>query len=225
MNIPRFLAKFGPWLVALAPAWFVYDTLTVTYEVPMWIAVPIAAGIELTGITSYHTFTRLYAWNRQKRKVDPDAPTWIAVLSIIGYVIVGIALTALIKGNWTLGLFFLLAAVGYITIALNISQDEREREIGQAKAAAKLERHERHGEHSADNPEIKRTILEYSPEFDEHLRLIREYSQGSPFSHTNVQEWTQIQRTSAYKLIGYGKQIGVIHQLKRGLYIYRNGTN
>ena len=72
MNLPATLARLGPWLVALAPAWFVYDSLVTKLGVPNYVAIPIAAGVELTGVAAFDTWLWLLAWNRKKRKSTPQ---------------------------------------------------------------------------------------------------------------------------------------------------------
>ena len=74
MMLSTVISRLGPWLVALGPAYFIFEALTSRLTVPWFIAGPIAAGVELTGIGAFHTTLQAFSWNRNKRKRDPLAP-------------------------------------------------------------------------------------------------------------------------------------------------------
>lgn len=231
MNFPSTFARAGPWLVAFAPAWFVYDSLTTTLSVPVPVAVPIAAGVELTGVAAFDTWLALLSWNRKKRKIDPAAPVKLALLPVGVYLIAGIILTAVLKQNVILALFFVLAAAGYGTIAIQADQSRREAEVKAKKAEAKAERQQHKAERSGERSANKSRPFEYSPEFNELLDIVHEHSQlaieqsgTSNFGQADVQEWTGKKRTTAYAVLSYGEQTGVIQRVGRGKYVWRNGN-
>lgn len=231
MNLPSTLARAGPWLVAFAPAWFVYDSLTTTFSVPIPVAIPIAAGVELTGVAAFDTWLALLAWNRKKRKIDPEAPVKLALLPVGVYLIAGIILTAWLKQNPVLALFFVLAAAGYGTIAIQADQNRREDQVKVQKAEAKAERKQRRVERPPERPTNKTQVFERSAEFDGLLAIVVERSQlaveqsgKSDFGQANVQEWTGRKRTTAYAVLSYGEQTGVIQRVGRGRYVCLNGA-
>jgi signal transduction histidine kinase len=234
MNLPATLARAGPWLVAFAPAWFVYDSLITTFNVPMFVAIPIAAGVELTGVAAFDTWLWLLAWNRKKRKIDPTAPDKLALLPVAVYLVSGIILTAVLKQNAVLALFFVLAAAGYGTIAIQADQSRREAEVKASKAEARAERKERKAERSRERPTNNGRPpkpYEHSPEFDgllaivaERSRLAAEQSGTSDFGQADVQRWTGKKRTTAYQILKYGQNAGVIEQVGRGKFVCLNGA-
>jgi len=225
MNFSSTAARAGPWLVALAPAWFVYDSLTTTLNVPMPVAIPIAAGVELTGVAAFDTWLALLAWNRKKRKIDPDAPVKLALLPVGVYLVAGIILTAVLKQDPVLALFFVLAAAGYATIAIQADQSRRETEVKQTKSEARKRRAERPPERPTNN-EHPPQPFERSPELDELIQIVTdefERSEMSNFGQANVQEWTGRKRTTAYQVLNYGQEAGAIEQVGRNKYICPNG--
>ncbi len=228
MNLPSTAARAGPWLVALAPAWFVYDSLTNKLSVPLPIAIPIAAGVELTGVAAFDTWLALLAWNRKRRKIDPIAPVKLALLPVGVYLVAGIILTAVLKQDPVLALFFVLAAAGYGTIAIQADQSRREAEVRQAKAEARQERRrraERPPERPTDNGHPPQPF-EHSPEFDGLVQIVTdkfERSEMSSFGQADVQAWTGRKRTTAYQVLDYGVQSGVVQRVGRGKYVCLNG--
>ena len=227
MNLPAAIARLGPWLVALAPAWFVYDSLVTQLDVPGYIAMPIAAGVELTGVASFGTALHLQAWNRDKRKTDPTAPVLLALLPVGVYLVSGVVLNAVLKQNPVLALFFVLAAAGYGTIAIQTDQSRRETEAKQAKIERRKNRQaalER--SLNKERPPDKERPNKRSPEFDELLATVRElskYSDVSEFNQADVQEWIGKKRTTAYAVLRYGEKMGVIQRVGRGKFISVDG--
>ena len=229
MNLPATLTRAGPWLVALAPAWFIYDSLTSQLNVPLPVAIPIAAGVELTGVAAVDTWLALLAWNRKKRKIDPNAPARLALLPIGVYLIAGISLTAVLKQDPILALFFILAAAGYGTIAIQADQNRREAEVRQTKSEAQKERRQRRAERPPERPadnERPPQPLEHSPEFDGLVQIITdgfEHSEMSSFGQADVQTWIGRKRTTAYQVLNYGQEAGIIEQIGRNKYVCLNG--
>jgi hypothetical protein len=260
------IARAGPWLVSFGPAYFVFDSMVNKLNAPWWIAVPTAIGIELTGVAAFDMALDAFVWNRSKRDKDPTAPLKLALIPMVVYLVSGVILTAVLKNNWMLGLFFALAAAGYATIALQFDQSQRtvqveqdknddsrrrafwkvvkerglNREVGEAAllqaegdpvvALALLPESSEQPEagfgrsrgHSADN----HRPYEYSPEFDELLQKVIErfeHSDGDPFGWETVQDWTGRKRTTAYAVLNYGQQSGVVQQVGRGKYVCANG--
>lgn len=229
MNLSTFIARIGPWLVSLAPAWLIYDSLTTSLHIPNYIAALVAAGVELTGIAAFDTYLWLRAWNKNKRASDPLSPAQLSLIPVVVYLTVGVILTAVLKSKPVLALFFLLAGAGYSIIALQSDQTRREAEVKAGKAEAKAERQQRKAKRPPErstNNERPPQPLERSPEFDELIRTVAEQferSAMSSFGQANVQEWTGQKRTTAYKLLGYGQNTGVIEQVGRGKFICVNG--
>jgi len=224
MNLPAAIARLGPWLVALAPAWFVYDSLVTQLDVPGYIAMPIAAGVELTGVAGFDTVLHLQAWNAAKRKTDPAAPVLLALLPVGVYLVSGVVLTAVLKQNPVLALFFVLAAAGYGTIAIQTDQSRREAEAKQAKIERRKNRQAalERSLNKKRSTKSGHSTNERSPDFDELLATVHElskYSDVSEFNQANVQEWTGKKRTTAYAVLRYGEKMGVIQRVGRGKFI------
>lgn len=71
-------------------------------------------------------------------------------------------------------------------------------------------------------PEELRTFTDdtgKATEYDELLRKVRERSDGNSFGADDLQAWLGRGKTSAYDLIGYGKDSGVVQQVGRGRYV------
>ena len=209
------LINTGPWLTMIAPAWFVYDSLVASYGVIIPVAVVIATGVELTGVAAYHTAIRLYTYNRKlRRKTDPRAPVGIAVAAVIAYILVGGTLTAVIKQDVSLSLFFLLSGAGYLTIALNINQDaletpESRPEIAPRKSGGKTPRA------PVIPVEVPAEIPPKKPEFDERLTTL----DGLEFVNAEtVMARTGLGQSQAYEHIKHWRQTGALVPAGRGKY-------
>jgi hypothetical protein len=211
-KIISLIRRAGPWLLALAPAWFVYDSMIHSFQVPVIIALPVAAGVELTGISAIYTALRLRSYNRRKLKSDPAAPAALALALVIGYVIAGIVLTAVIKQQWEISLFFALAAIAYGTIALEQDHDERESTAIQAKAERKRPRT------SAERPA---NVQPTDPANDERLMNVRRTIGERPFKRVDVQVATGTGKTTAAALIRYGITAGTITKNGNSTYKWR----
>ena len=211
----------GPIALALAPAWFVYQSLVDSYAVPWLAAGIIAAGVEATGLSAFHTAIRLAGWNRSKRKTDPPAPLKVALAIIVIYVVVGTILTAYIKADWTLGLFFALAAAGYVTVALNADQDARERDVETAKATAKAERKAKKA--STGRSVNAQPTTERSAEMDERLLNVHQQLGERSFKRLDVERTSGLAKTKSAELIKYGLDTGQIAAGPGYQYAFVNG--
>jgi hypothetical protein len=139
---------------------------------------------------------------------------------VVGYVVAGFVLTAVLKSDWTLGLFFLLAAVGYTTIALNIDQDQRELELRRDKAEKKAQRKPGATERSEDAP----PPVERVPDLDERLADVRKKVDGQ-FKRSDVEAVTGLAKTASANLVKYGISTGQIESVGGFEYVFKNGAS
>lgn len=137
-----FASRLGPYLAPVGPAYFVGRAVFNHLQANLLVAVIMAIALEFLGVTTTKTTLRCWLWNNQtKRKTDPTAPfNPMLILTIISYLI-GIGLAVGLEVAPTLaiyapGLFFILAGIGYFTLATTINLTTWERE-GLAETAAK----------------------------------------------------------------------------------------
>jgi hypothetical protein len=109
-----------------------------------------------------------------------------------------------------------------------VEQDEREYRRKQDELARRREeRQQRQAEAPPERPADVPQPVERSAEFDELLTVIHERSAQSGqvrFGQADVQRWTGRKRTTAYAVLTYGRQLGLVRQLGRGTYTYKNGV-
>lgn len=220
MKLTTTLALAGPWLIALAPAWFVFEAMTTKLTTPWFIALPVAAGVECTGVAAFHTALRLLSWNRSRRKTDPAAPVPLGLALVAIYLVSGIILTAVLKNDWTLSIFFVLAGAGYAVIALSADQDHRETAVETERAEAREARRVRRT--FTERPAPVQSSAERSPDLDERLRTVVAAS-GPVIKRSDVEQTAGLGKTAAAGLIRYGLDTGQLTEAGRYMYEYTNG--
>jgi hypothetical protein len=144
-QLVKLVAKAGPWLAPMPSAFFVGRSSLVHLDLPLAVAVIAAVMIEVLGLATVHTALWLSDYNASRRKSDPRAPTWIAVVLAGGYLITTISLIVVLEvwpflSVYAPALFPLLAIVGAWTLALIANQERREAAIKAQKAAISAER-------------------------------------------------------------------------------------
>jgi hypothetical protein len=140
-NIIKLVAKASPWLAPLPSAYFVARSAMVHLELPLPVAVIVAAIIETLGLATVHTALWAYDWNAHKRKSDPSAPMGLAMALGTVYVVATLGLVVFLEvwpflAVYAPALFPALAVVGALNLAMISRQEQRE-------AAVKLEKAER----------------------------------------------------------------------------------
>jgi hypothetical protein len=149
------VARIGPWLSPVAPAYAVHRAAVAELGYPRAVAWLMAAAIEAAGVSAFHVTLRLWAWNQERPEGSPSAPTAWGVGLIAVYLIVGIGL-AVVVGllpqlvPFAPASFFVLAGVGYAVLALMSDQARREalakveaKVKAEAEAKAEAERRDR----------------------------------------------------------------------------------
>jgi hypothetical protein len=138
------LSLVGSVCVPLATVFVVYRSLTINYQFPDWIAIPIALGTEALGFT----FSILTLANRTHNRKNPqDASAWnvfIPGVAFLAYIAVAIVLTAIMGHDPVLGIFPVLSLLAAIAVGLWEDYDARmgmaKQETEQTVELAKVER-------------------------------------------------------------------------------------
>jgi hypothetical protein len=125
------VARIGPWLSPVAPAYAVHRAAVAELGYPRAVAWLMAAAIEAAGVSAFHVTLRLWAWNQERPEGSRAAPVAWGVGLIAVYLVVGIGL-AVVVGllpqlvPFAPASFFVLAGVGYAVLALMSDQARRE---------------------------------------------------------------------------------------------------
>ena len=140
-NAIKVVAKLSPWLAPFPSAYFVARSAMVHLNLPLAVAVVVAAIIETLGLATVHTALWAYDWNVHKRKADPVAPVGLAVALGAVYIVATLGLVVFLEvwpalATYAPALFPALAIVGALNLALISRQEQRE-------AAVKVEKMER----------------------------------------------------------------------------------
>ncbi|MFZ5919312.1 MAG: hypothetical protein ACOYZ7_20460 [Chloroflexota bacterium] len=150
----KLVAKLAPWLAPFPSAFFVARASMAHLELPLFVAVVVAAILETLGLATVHTALWLSDWNAHKRKTDPNAPTLLAVALGVIYLIATMGLTVVLEvtpglATYAPALFPVLAVVGAVNLALISQQEQRE-------GTVKLEKAERQAKRQGDRKETRR---------------------------------------------------------------------
>jgi hypothetical protein len=149
------VARIGPWLSPVAPAYAVHRAAVAELGYPRAVAWLMAAAIEAAGVSAFHVTLRLWSWNQERPEDSRAAPVAWGVGLILIYLVVGIGLAVIVGLVPALvpfapASFFVLAGVGYAVLALMSDQARREAlakveaEVkAEAEAKAEAERRDR----------------------------------------------------------------------------------
>ena len=155
-KLVTFVARLGPWLATAPTAWSVGVAV---FEVIGWpVAVAVVAGlaVESLGVSSVATAVMLFEYNRAKRKSDPAAPVFAAILASAGYFAAAITLAVLIEvfppaAVWSVAVFPLLSLAGAVVLALRADHAARLAQIAEEREERKRTR----AQERAQDAEIK----------------------------------------------------------------------
>ena len=157
-TIIRVVAFLSPLAAPLVSAYFVREAVEMKLHAPWWIAWTAAFVIEGLGITAIHAALTFDEYNRTRRGAEPPAPTLIAVLLGVGYVVVTILLSVVLKvlpdevviegyvfapATLALAIFPLVGAIGAFTLALLGQHETRVETVRTLRAARDAERRSR----------------------------------------------------------------------------------
>jgi hypothetical protein len=156
-NAVKIVAKLAPWLAPFPSAYFVARSAIVHLNLPLSVAVVVAAIIETLGLATVHTALWAYDWNSHKRKSDPAAPVALAVALGAVYVVATLSLVVFLEvwptlATYAPAIFPALAVVGALNLALISRQEQREASVVEEKAERRAERQaRRQAERQASN--------------------------------------------------------------------------
>jgi hypothetical protein len=147
-NAVRAVAKMSPWLAPFPSAYFVARSAIVHLDLPMPVAVIVAAIIETLGLATVHTALWAYDWNAHKRKTDPSAPVGLAVALCAVYAVATLGLVVFLEvwpflAIYAPALFPALAVVGALNLATISRQEQRETAVKAERALRQAERQAR----------------------------------------------------------------------------------
>ena len=147
-NAVRVVSKLSPWLAPFPSAYFVARSALVHLDLPLPVAVVVAAIIETLGLATVHTALWAYDWNARKRKTDPSAPVGLAVTLSAVYVVATLGLVVFLEvwpflAIYAPVLFPALAVVGALNLAMISRQEQREAAVEAERALRQAERQAR----------------------------------------------------------------------------------
>lgn len=153
-NAVRLVAKLAPWLAPVPSAFFVARSGMKHLDLPLTVAVIVAAIIETLGLATVHTALWAHDWNLNKRKIDPGAPVGLSIALGGVYILATWSLVVLLEvwpwlATYAPAVFPVLAVVGAVNLAMISRQERREVEVAEAKAEARRKRQEKKEEVSA----------------------------------------------------------------------------
>ena len=180
------VANAAPWLAPLPTAWLVANRAMTHLHWPLWIAIVAGVTLELLGVGILATWLMLYAYNRDRRKTDPKAAEWLAVLLMILYFLTAEALTFALD-VWPVAavvapaLFPVLSVAAFVLLALRADHRRRLDAIVAENAERKAQR--------AEQKAQRDTKVDASPQvpiFQSATEAVRWWKERNP-------EWTQTQ--------------------------------
>jgi hypothetical protein len=160
------VANAAPWLAPLPTAWLVYERTLEHFGWPVPVAAVTGAVLEVLGVAIMHTALTLWSWNREKRKPDPPAPTWIGVVLVGVYFVAAELLTVFLETvdgalvAWSPAVFPVLSVAAVAVLALRADHERRLSEVERTKAEAKANR----ARLKAERQRIEREQAEPEPE-------------------------------------------------------------
>ncbi len=140
------VSAVAPWLAPIVPAYLVFKNTQSHLGYPWPISLVTACAVEFIGLASVHTSIQFWTWNNEKRKIDDDAPFWVAIGAGAFYILVVLTVNALLEvaGNtanvWANAILSLLSVDAAIIIALRASHARRVAEIADEKIERKQAR-------------------------------------------------------------------------------------
>lgn len=187
------VAGIAPWLAPLIPTYFAaYNAYEYLAKGRHWwdavAVVVVALVVELIGLAGVHTAIQFWGWNRVKNKSDDAAPLGLAILAVVVYIVIIIAVNALldffaISASEELpyvkivavALLSLLSLNSALIVALRAGQSNREKKAEREKQERKEARKEARKEKLTGNfPENFPNALELSENFPTHWRKVRQ---------------------------------------------------
>ena len=141
------VASLSPWLAPLPTAWLVYDRTMQHLGWPQAVAGIAGIVVELLGIAIFATALMLYDYNGAKRKTDPTAPTWMALVLGVLYLLATLILVVVLDvwpwlATYAPAMFPLLSVAAFALLALRANHRRRLDAITMQKLERKAQRDE-----------------------------------------------------------------------------------
>lgn len=95
----NFFSAVGPWLAPLAPAYLSYYHMVDGMLFPHWIALSIAAVVEILGLSAVSTVISFWAYNRRRVANYKKAPIWWALASFIAYLFIILTMNVMMDAS------------------------------------------------------------------------------------------------------------------------------
>ena len=215
-NAVKFVAKLSPWLAPMPSAYFVARSSITHLALPWPVAVIVAAIIETLGLATVHTALWLSDWNHTKRKVDPSAPTVIALALGAVYLVTTLGLIVALEvwpdlATYAPALFPLLAIVGTVNLALIANQERREAEVVTEKAERKTARKE---------SRLRAETQRLDADLAQMRQLAAQDAQMRQLAAQSAESTAQNMYTCAQCGASFGKQQGLAAHIRHA---HRNG--
>lgn len=86
-SVVNLLSAVAPWLAPIAPAYMTYQHAVGVLDFPIWIALPIAAVVEIMGFSALSTFMEFWFFNRRNPAGYKKAPIETVVIAFAVYLI------------------------------------------------------------------------------------------------------------------------------------------
>ena len=144
------VAATVPWLAPISPAYMAFHNVTTIFGWDPWVAWTIALAVEGLGLAVTSTAFHLWDWNDTKKDKDRSAPLWVAITTVVFYLIVVITVNVILDSQATAperiakALLSLLSVVAAVTLALRSQHarrvEERNLELEERRAERKEER-------------------------------------------------------------------------------------
>lgn len=134
-----------PWLTPIPTAWLIGRATSVHLQWPTPIAFVAALIVEGFGFSAIATALMLREYNVTRRKTDPAAPFWIALILVAVYFAAAVGLTVLMDiipglSRFAPAVFPVFSLSGMTIAALHYDHRQRVANIKAEKAEARAER-------------------------------------------------------------------------------------
>lgn len=139
------VTRLIPWLAPIPSAFLVGRAAIHYLDYPMSIGIIAAVIIEALGLAATSTALDIYIYNQTRRKVDPPAPLFLAIVLVLGYLFIATCLTIIVEVIPNLAvyapvIFPSLSLAGAVILALQTMLSNRQKVIADEKAERKAER-------------------------------------------------------------------------------------
>lgn len=139
------VTRLIPWLAPIPSAFLVGRAAIQYLEYPVGIGIIAAVIIEALGLAATSTALDLYIYNQTRRKVDPPAPLFLAIVLVLAYLFIATCLTIIVEVIPNLAIyapviFPSLSLAGAVILALQTMLSNRQKAVADEKAERKAER-------------------------------------------------------------------------------------